>query len=112
MSGAPAAPPSASADRPRGPALDLLTTPPPGRPRWRVAPARVAALCLVELQKLRHDRTEPYTRAVQPALWLLGRDLHPHPGRPDERGADAAVLLGAAAAGIAAASRLVRRLAR
>jgi ABC-2 type transport system permease protein len=25
----------------------------------------------VELQKLRHDRTELYTRAVQPALWLL-----------------------------------------
>ncbi|SEM45416.1 hypothetical protein [Nonomuraea pusilla] len=50
--------------------------------------------------------------AVQPALWLLGRDLHPHPGRSDERGADDAALLGAAAAGIAAASRLVRRLAR
>ena len=29
------------------------------------------ALCLVELQKLRHDRTELYTRAIQPALWLL-----------------------------------------
>lgn len=28
-------------------------------------------MCLVELQKLRHDRTELYTRAVQPALWLL-----------------------------------------
>jgi ABC-2 type transport system permease protein len=25
----------------------------------------------VELQKLRHDRTELYTRAIQPALWLL-----------------------------------------
>ncbi len=32
---------------------------------------RVGALCLVELQKLRHDRKEVYTRAVQPALWLL-----------------------------------------
>jgi ABC-2 type transport system permease protein len=31
----------------------------------------VAALCLVELQKLRHDRKELYTRAIQPALWLL-----------------------------------------
>jgi ABC-2 type transport system permease protein len=31
----------------------------------------VIALCLVELQKLRHDRTELYTRAIQPALWLL-----------------------------------------
>jgi ABC-2 type transport system permease protein len=28
-------------------------------------------MCIVELQKLRHDRTELYTRAVQPALWLL-----------------------------------------
>ncbi len=34
-------------------------------------PARVAAMCTVELQKLRHDRTELYTRAIQPALWLL-----------------------------------------
>jgi ABC-2 type transport system permease protein len=31
----------------------------------------VATLCLVELQKLRHDRTELFTRAIQPALWLL-----------------------------------------
>jgi ABC-2 type transport system permease protein len=29
------------------------------------------ALSLIELQKLRHDRTELYTRAIQPALWLL-----------------------------------------
>jgi ABC-2 type transport system permease protein len=28
-------------------------------------------MCAVELQKLRHDRTELYPRAVQPALWLL-----------------------------------------
>ncbi|WP_347402950.1 ABC transporter permease [Protofrankia symbiont of Coriaria ruscifolia] len=32
---------------------------------------RLATLSLVELQKLRHDRVELYTRAVQPALWLL-----------------------------------------
>jgi ABC-2 type transport system permease protein len=31
----------------------------------------VATFCLVELQKLRHDRTELFTRAVQPALWLV-----------------------------------------
>ncbi|GAA2069954.1 ABC transporter permease [Actinomadura alba] len=31
----------------------------------------MAALCVVELQKIRHDRTELYTRAIQPALWLL-----------------------------------------
>jgi ABC-2 type transport system permease protein len=28
-------------------------------------------MCLVELQKLRHDRSELLTRAVQPALWLI-----------------------------------------
>ncbi|MEE1796614.1 ABC transporter permease [Streptomyces sp. BE308] len=38
---------------------------------WSVLPSRVAAMCAVELQKLRHDRTELYTRAIQPALWLL-----------------------------------------
>ncbi|GAA4702122.1 ABC transporter permease [Phytohabitans rumicis] len=32
---------------------------------------RVAAMCLVELQKMRRDRTELLFRAVQPALWLL-----------------------------------------
>ena len=31
----------------------------------------VAALCLAEAEKLRHDPTEVFTRAVQPALWLL-----------------------------------------
>jgi ABC-2 type transport system permease protein len=38
---------------------------------WQVLPARVWAMCVVELQKLMHDRVEIYTRAVQPALWLL-----------------------------------------
>jgi ABC-2 type transport system permease protein len=45
-----------------------------GRPSasaWRRSGSRVAALCLIELQKLRHDRKELYTRAIQPALWLL-----------------------------------------
>jgi ABC-2 type transport system permease protein len=37
----------------------------------RTAVSRVATLCLVELQKLRHDKTELVTRAVQPALWLI-----------------------------------------
>ncbi len=32
--------------------------------------SRVGAFCLVELQKLRHDRTDLFTRAVQPVLWL------------------------------------------
>ena len=38
---------------------------------WRRYPSRVATFCLVELQKLSHDRTELFTRAVQPVLWLL-----------------------------------------
>jgi ABC-2 type transport system permease protein len=32
---------------------------------------RLVTLCLVELRKVRHDRTELYTRAIQPTLWLL-----------------------------------------
>ncbi len=38
---------------------------------WRQYPSRVATFCVVEIQKLRHDRTEIFTRAVQPVLWLL-----------------------------------------
>lgn len=38
---------------------------------WRQFPSRVATFCLVELQRLHHDRTELLTRAVQPVLWLL-----------------------------------------
>jgi ABC-2 type transport system permease protein len=33
--------------------------------------SRITTLCWVELRKIRHDRTELYTRAIQPALWLL-----------------------------------------
>ncbi|MEU9132765.1 ABC transporter permease [Kitasatospora sp. NPDC048540] len=79
MSAAPAGPLPVSADAPAAPPapvaaspqLRLLLTPPPARRGWRLVPARVAALCAIELQKLRHDRVELYTRAVQPALWLL-----------------------------------------
>lgn len=71
MSEAPAVPLPASAESVRPGSLDLLVTPPRARTGWRVLPARVAAMCAVELQKLRHDRTELYTRAIQPALWLL-----------------------------------------
>ncbi|MEV2216011.1 ABC transporter permease [Streptomyces sp. NPDC050997] len=71
MSEAPAAPRTASADRAREHGIGLLVQPPQPRAGWRVLPARVVAMCAVELQKLRHDRTELYTRAVQPALWLL-----------------------------------------
>ncbi len=41
---------------------------------WRRASAmlsRIATFSWVELKKLRHDRTELFTRMVQPALWLL-----------------------------------------
>ncbi|MEV0743201.1 ABC transporter permease [Streptomyces sp. NPDC050549] len=71
MSEAPAAPRTASADPAPEYDLNLLLTPPRPRSGWRLLPARVIAMCAVELQKLRHDRTELYTRAVQPALWLL-----------------------------------------
>ncbi|MER6946971.1 ABC transporter permease [Nonomuraea sp. NPDC000554] len=71
MSAVPATPPHASADGTGAGNLGLLLVPPRARTGWRVLPARVTAMCVVELQKLRHDRTELYTRAVQPALWLL-----------------------------------------
>jgi ABC-2 type transport system permease protein len=51
--------PVASAERPPPPAL------------WRRFPSRTTTFCLVELQKLSHDRTELLTRAVQPVLWLV-----------------------------------------
>ncbi|WP_035796629.1 ABC transporter permease [Kitasatospora mediocidica] len=81
MSVVPVAPPPESADPAATPAaapaaaprrdLGLLLVPPQARSGWRVVLARITAMCVVELQKLRHDRTELYTRAVQPALWLL-----------------------------------------
>jgi len=62
---APGAPPAASAK----PALGLPADTPPAVIR-RLA-SRIVTLCWVELRKIRHDRTELYTRAIQPALWLL-----------------------------------------
>jgi ABC-2 type transport system permease protein len=41
------------------------------RAAWFRFPSRVGTLCLLELQKLRHDPVELLTRTVQPALWLL-----------------------------------------
>jgi ABC-2 type transport system permease protein len=61
MSVAPAAPPAGLAEV-------TLTR---GRSTVRVLPSRVAALCLVELQKIRHDWSELLTRLIQPVLWLL-----------------------------------------
>jgi ABC-2 type transport system permease protein len=69
MSAVPAAPHPVSDES--AVKLRLLLTPPRPRTGWRIVPARILAMCVVELQKLRHDRTELYTRAVQPALWLL-----------------------------------------
>ena len=44
---------------------------PRGWRRLRGLVQRMGTFALVELQKLRHDRTELVTRMVQPALWLL-----------------------------------------
>ena len=63
MSAARVALPSVSADL-RAPG----TTMPPW---WRLYPSRILTFWLVELRKIRHDRTELYTRAIQPVLWLL-----------------------------------------
>jgi ABC-2 type transport system permease protein len=58
-----------------------VSAPPVARPAvWADAHAirgvpllisRIGTFCLVELQKLRHDRTELITRAIQPILWLV-----------------------------------------
>jgi ABC-2 type transport system permease protein len=48
-----------------------LARAPHGRQRVPATFGRVGAFALVEMQKLRHDRTELVTRMVQPALWLL-----------------------------------------
>jgi ABC-2 type transport system permease protein len=52
------APPAASAEPAFGRQLTILAS-------------RIGAMCLIELQKLRRDRSELLTRAIQPALWLL-----------------------------------------
>lgn len=60
---APAAPPAASAE----PAAAVAAV-----RRWLGWYfGRIVTFCIVELQKLRHDRSELVTRAVQPALWLI-----------------------------------------
>jgi ABC-2 type transport system permease protein len=40
-------------------------------PWWQVYTSRIITFWLVELRKIRHDRTELYMRAIQPVLWLL-----------------------------------------
>ena len=62
MSAAPGAPPAASVSIPvlGGPIFELKSL-----------ASRIVTLCWVEVCKVRHDRSELYTRAIQPALWLL-----------------------------------------
>lgn len=48
-----------------------LTRAPHGWHRLGATVGRIGAFVIVELQKLRHDRSELVTRMVQPALWLL-----------------------------------------
>jgi ABC-2 type transport system permease protein len=77
-SAAPGVPPAASAEAaltaagraaPLGTALLPLPDTPVAIVRRLLS--RIVTLCWVELRKIRHDRTELYTRAIQPALWLL-----------------------------------------
>ena len=74
-SAAPGVPPVASADPAApGPAPFATVLLPPADTPLAVArrlTSRILTLCWVELRKIRHDRTELYTRAIQPALWLL-----------------------------------------
>jgi ABC-2 type transport system permease protein len=69
-SAAPGAPPAVSAE-PGWPSGQ----PPSGIRELAAGPrrlaSRIATLCWVEIRKIRHDQTELYTRAIQPALWLL-----------------------------------------
>jgi len=68
-SGAPGAPRAVSAEAPAVVGTGTARGVP--APGWRRYPVRVATFCLVELQKLSHDRTELLTRAVQPVLWMV-----------------------------------------
>jgi hypothetical protein len=58
MSAAPAAPPAEWVDIDDRPGAGRLLS-------------RIYTFCLVEMQRLRHDRSELLTRAIQPLLWLL-----------------------------------------
>ena len=67
-SAAPGAPPAVSAEPGPGPLGPEAYSP---RVGLRQLGSRMLTLCWVELRKIRHDRTEMYTRAIQPALWLI-----------------------------------------
>ena len=77
-SAAPGVPPAVSAEASRSVAVapghfGTVLLPPADTPTAvaRRRASRIVTLCWVELRKIRHDRTELYTRAIQPALWLL-----------------------------------------
>ena len=62
------------ADRPSGwadPEPAPLMRAPRGWHRLPALASRITTFSIVELQKLRHDRTELVTRAVQPVLWMV-----------------------------------------
>jgi ABC-2 type transport system permease protein len=61
VSAAPVVLPVASAEAERAGPLEFA--------RWFAT--RIVTFCVVELQKLSHDRSELVTRAIQPALWLI-----------------------------------------
>jgi len=61
VSAAPVAPPGVWVDDERVGPLALA--------RWFCT--RINTFCIVEMQKLKHDRSELVTRAIQPALWLI-----------------------------------------
>jgi ABC-2 type transport system permease protein len=65
---APGAPPAASAEPGPGESGPGSYS---ARVGLRQLASRMVTLCWVELRKIRHDRTEMYTRAIQPALWLI-----------------------------------------
>jgi ABC-2 type transport system permease protein len=58
-----------SVARAEQPAVSVSTTPIPVW--WRLMASRMVTFCIVELRKIRHDRTEIYTRSIQPMLWIL-----------------------------------------
>ncbi|WP_293315037.1 ABC transporter permease [Mycobacterium sp.] len=61
---------SVNQDIAKPPAVSLVRAP-RGWQRVGATLGRVGAFAIVEMQKLRHDRSELVTRMVQPALWLL-----------------------------------------
>ena len=63
---------SAEATAPAAAAAPVLRDRLPAAPGpVRLFVSRATTFCLLELRRIGHDRSELYTRAIQPALWLL-----------------------------------------